>query len=89
MSLHTCIALLQERFPNIKTLCLRTDSAGNFRNCSFALLMQKLSQWTGVNILEFSVSETGGGKDLTDSLINAAEAAHSGGCKADRRVSAS
>ena len=31
--------------------------------------MPKLSQWTGVNILEFSVSETGGGKDLTDSLI--------------------
>jgi hypothetical protein len=31
--------------------------------------MPKLSQWTGLNILEFSVSEAGGGKDLTDSLI--------------------
>ncbi len=59
----------KKRFPNIKTLRLRTDGAGNFRNSSFVLLMPKLSQWTGVNILEFSVSETGGGKDLTDSLI--------------------
>ncbi len=31
--------------------------------------MPKLSKWTGVNIVEFSVSEAGGGKDLTDSLI--------------------
>ena len=61
--------LLQERFPNIKTLRLRTDGAGNFRNSSFVLLMPRLSQWTGLNILEFSVSEAGGGKDLTDSLI--------------------
>ena len=69
VSLRACIVLLLERFPNIKTLCLRTDGAGNFRNSSFVLLMPKLSQWTGVNILEFSVSEAGGGKDLTDSLI--------------------
>ena len=69
VSLRACIVLLQERFPNIKTLRLRTDGAGNFRNSSFVLLMPKLSQWTGVNILEFSVSEAGGGKDLTDSLI--------------------
>ncbi len=69
MSLRVCIVLLLEQFPNIKTLCLRTDGAGNFRNSSFVLLMPKLSQWTGVNILEFSVSEAGGGKDLTDSLI--------------------
>ena len=66
---RACIVLLQERFPNIKTLRLRTDGAGNFRNSSFVLLMPKLSQWTGLNILEFSVSEAGGGKDLTDSLI--------------------
>ena len=44
-------------------------TAGNFRNSSFVLLMPKLSQWTGLNILEFSVSEAGGGKDLTDSLM--------------------
>ncbi len=69
VSLRACIVLLQERFPSIKTLCLRTDGAGNFRNSSFVLLMPKLSQWTGVNIVEFSVSEDGGGKDLTDSLI--------------------
>ena len=31
--------------------------------------MSKLSKWIGVNIVEFSVSEAGGGKDLTDSLI--------------------
>ena len=31
--------------------------------------MSKLSKWMGVNIVEFSVSEAGGGKDLTDSLI--------------------
>ena len=64
VSLRACIVLLLERFPNIKTLRLRTDGAGNFRNSSFVLLMPKLSQWTGVNILEFSVSEAGGGKDL-------------------------
>jgi hypothetical protein len=69
VSLRACIVLLQERFPNIKTLRLRTDGAGNFRNSSFVLLMPRLSQWTGLNILEFSVSEAGGGKDLTDSLI--------------------
>jgi hypothetical protein len=69
VSLRACIVLLQERFPNIKTLRLRTDGAGNFRNSSFVLLMPKLSQWTGLRILEFSVSEAGGGKDLTDSLI--------------------
>jgi hypothetical protein len=63
------VVLLLERFPNIKTLCLRTDGSGNFRNSSFVLLMSKISQWTGVNIVEFSVSEAGGGKDLTDSLI--------------------
>ena len=69
VSLRACIVLLLERFPNIKTLRLRMDGVGNFRNSSFVLLMSKLSQWTGVNILEFSVSEAGGGKDLTDSLI--------------------
>jgi hypothetical protein len=69
VSLSVCIVLFQERFSNIKTLCLRTDGAGNFRNSSFVFLMSKISQWTGVNILEFSVSEVGGGKDLTDSLI--------------------
>jgi hypothetical protein len=69
VSLRACIVLFQERFPSIKTLCLRTDGSGNFRNSSFVFLMSKLSQWTGVNIVEFSVSETGGGKDLTDSLI--------------------
>jgi hypothetical protein len=31
--------------------------------------MPQLSKWTGVNIVEFSVSEAGGGKDLTDSLF--------------------
>jgi hypothetical protein len=30
VSLRACIVLLQERFPNIKTLRLRTDGAGNF-----------------------------------------------------------
>ncbi len=69
VSLRACIVLLQERFPNIKTLRLRTDGAGNFRKSSFVLLMPRLSQWTGLKILEFSVSEAGGGKDLTDSLI--------------------
>jgi hypothetical protein len=69
MVVFACIVLLQERFPNIKTLRLRTDGAGNFRNSSFVLLMSKISQWTGLKILEFSVSEAGGGKDLTDSLI--------------------
>jgi hypothetical protein len=69
VSLRACIVLLQETFPNIKTLRLRTDGAGNFRNSSFVLLMSKLSEWTGLKILEFSVSEAGGGKDLTDSLI--------------------
>ncbi len=69
MSLRACIVLLLERFPSIKTLSLRTDGAGNFRKSSFVLLMSKLSQWIGVNIVEFSVSEAGGGKDLTDSLI--------------------
>jgi hypothetical protein len=43
VSLCACIVLLLERFPNIKTLCLRTDGAGNFRNSSFVLLMSKLS----------------------------------------------
>ena len=69
VSLRACIVLLLERFPSIKTLRLRTDGAGNFRNSSFVLLMSKLSKWIGVNIVEFSVSEAGGGKDLTDSLI--------------------
>ncbi len=69
VSLRACIVLIQERFPSIKTLRLRTDGAGNFRNSSFVLLMPKLSKWTGVNIVEFSVSEAGGAKDLTDSLI--------------------
>ncbi len=32
VSLRACIVLLQERFSNIKTLRLRTDGAGNFRN---------------------------------------------------------
>jgi hypothetical protein len=36
---------------------------------AFVLMIPKLSQWTAVNIVEFSVSEAGGGKDLTDSLI--------------------
>ena len=48
VSLRACIVLILERFPNIKTLCLRTDGAGNFRNSSFVLLMSKLSEWTGV-----------------------------------------
>jgi hypothetical protein len=61
--------MFRKRFPSIKTLRLRTDGAGNFRNSSFVLLMPQLSKWTGVNIVEFSVSEAGGGKDLTDSLI--------------------
>ncbi len=69
VSLNACIVLLQERFPNIKTLCLRTDGAGYLRNSSFVMLMSNLSQWTGLKILEFSVSEAGGDKDLTDSLI--------------------
>jgi hypothetical protein len=69
VSLRACIVFLQERFPNIKTLCLRTDGVGNFRNSSFVLLIPNLSQWTGLNILEFIVSEVGSGKDLTDSLI--------------------
>ncbi len=69
VSLHDCIVLFQERFPNIKPLHLRTDGTGNFHNSSFVFLMSRVSQWTGLKILEFSVSETGGDKDLTDSLI--------------------
>jgi hypothetical protein len=53
VSLSVCIVLLQKRFSNIKTLCLRTHGAGNFRNSCFVFLMSKISQWTGVNILAF------------------------------------
>ena len=69
ISLQGCIVLLLERFPHVKTLRLRSDGAGNFKNSSFAVSLIELSQSTGVDILEMSVSEAGGGKDLTDSLI--------------------
>lgn len=70
LSLRGCISLLLEKFPQIKTLRLRSDGAGNFKCASFMLSMIKLTQWTGVQILEFLVSEAGGGKDLTDSAFS-------------------
>jgi hypothetical protein len=69
LSLWGCIKLLLERFPHINTLLLRSDGAGNFKCSSFVLSLIKLSLWTGVFIREMSVSEAGGGKDLTDSLF--------------------
>jgi hypothetical protein len=69
VSFRACIELLLERFPRIQTLRLRSDGAGNFRCKEFVFSLPHLSFLTGVRIIEFSVSEAGGGKDLTDSLF--------------------
>ena len=66
LSLRGSIDLFCGRFPHIKNLHIRSDGAGNFKGAPFVLGLIKISEWTSIKILEFSVSEAGGGKDLTD-----------------------
>ena len=66
LSLRGSIEVFCERFPHVKNLRVRSDGAGNFKGAPFVLGLIKISEWSRINILEFSVSEAGGGKDLTD-----------------------
>ena len=69
LSLRGCLDIFRARFPHIKNLRIRSDGAGNFKSAPFVLSLIKLSEWTDFTILELSISEAGGGKDLTDRYI--------------------
>ena len=67
--LRAALKLFHDRYPRISEVLIRSDGAGNFK-CSAAILaMPALSKWSKLRIVEVSISEAGGGKDLTDSLI--------------------
>jgi hypothetical protein len=69
LSLRACIQLFLDKCPHIKTLRVRSDVDCNFKCASCVLGMILMTSWTHNCGLELMISEAGGGKDLTDSLI--------------------
>ena len=69
LSLRGLLDIFCKRFPRMNNLLLRTDGASNFKGSAFVLGLIMISKWSPVKILEFSVSEAGGGKDITDRFL--------------------
>ena len=67
LSLCPCIEVLKKRIPQLQFIGIRNDRAANFKCASFVLAMIQMSVFAGVTIVKLSISEAGGGKDLTDS----------------------
>jgi len=67
LSLRACIEVLKKRIPQLQFIGIRSDGARNFKCPSFVLAMIQMSVFAGVTIVKLSISEAGGGKDLTDS----------------------
>jgi len=70
LSLRACIEVLKKRFPQLQSLSIRSDGAGNFKCASCVLAMIQLSVFACVTIVELSISEAGGGEDITDSFFH-------------------